>query len=201
MTEDLELRPNSVKGEVRARIWTQAKGAHDAGRVRVTEVRASDFIGRGAMSVFTIMVQPKVLAGKTALFPADLDAPHSWTGVSDTARALVALSSTDKAWGKPWHVPTNPPVSPRQLAITLARCARVRAPRIREMPSWLLATAGLWSKTVRELPEMQYQLQKPFVMDSSLTQREFNLRPTPIPDILREGVEVASSQDVRSSFR
>ena len=67
MTEDLPMRPNSVKGTLRAQIWAEAKAAHDAGRVRVAEVRASDFIGRGAMSVFTIMVAPKVLAQKPAL--------------------------------------------------------------------------------------------------------------------------------------
>ncbi|WP_231989803.1 NAD-dependent epimerase/dehydratase family protein [Mycobacterium sp. 852002-51057_SCH5723018] len=188
ITEDLPLQPNSVKGELRARAWTQAKAAHEAGRVRVTEVRASDFIGRGALSVFTLMVAPKVLAGKTALFPADLDASHSWTGTVDAARALVAIGDDERGWGRPWHVPTNPAMSPRQLATVLADCAGVGAPKLRRMPGWLLAMAGLGSKVVRELPEMQYQLQKPFVVDASETEHTFGLAPTPLAEILRDGL-------------
>jgi nucleoside-diphosphate-sugar epimerase len=193
ITENLPLKPNSVKGELRAEAWIQAKAAHDAGRIRVTEVRASDFIGRGALSVFTIMVAPKVLANKTALLPADLDAPHSWTGTVDGARALIAVGAHERCWGRPWHVPTSPPVSPRQLARTLARCAGVGAPKLRRMPGWLLASVALGSKVVRELPEMQYQLQKPFVMDSSETEKTFGLTATPITAILRDGLPRAVS--------
>jgi nucleoside-diphosphate-sugar epimerase len=192
MTEDLPMRPNSVKGALRAQIWADAKAAHDAGRVRVTEVRASDFIGRGAQSVFTIMVAPKVLAQKSALFPADLDAPHSWTGTVDTARALIAAGGSEHAWGRPWHAPTNPAVTARELATILARCADVRAPKLYRMPRWLLGAAALSSKVVRELPEMQYQLRKPFIVDSSRMQREFGLSPTPLTDILRDGLSGSS---------
>jgi nucleoside-diphosphate-sugar epimerase len=195
MTEDLPMRPNSVKGRLRARIWAEAKAAHDAGRVRVAEVRASDFIGRGAMSVFTIMVAPKVLAQKPALFPADLDAPHSWTGTADAARAMVAVAASDHAWGQAWHAPTNAPVSARELAAMLARCAGVRDPRLYRMPGWLLGAAGWGSEVVRELPEMQYQLQKPFVVDSSRMRREFMLTPTPLADILRDGLSDNESRD------
>jgi nucleoside-diphosphate-sugar epimerase len=192
MTEDLPMRPNSVKGALRAQMWADAKAAHDAGRVRVTEVRASDFIGRGALSVFTIMVAPKVLAQKTALFPADLDAPHSWTGTVDAARALIAAAAGERAWGRPWHAPTNPAVSARELSAMLARCADVHAPKLYRMPGWVLGAAALSSKVVRELPEMQYQLRKPFVVDSSRMQREFGLSPTPLTDILQDGLSGSS---------
>jgi hypothetical protein len=56
------------------------------------------------------------------------------------------------------------------------------------MPSWLLASIALGSKVVRELPEMQYQLQQPFVVDSSETERTFGLAPTPLTDILDDGL-------------
>ncbi|WP_240969799.1 NAD-dependent epimerase/dehydratase family protein [Actinacidiphila epipremni] len=49
-TDDLPMAPTSVKGRVRAEMWQAALAAHEAGRVRVTEVRASDFLGAGAYS-------------------------------------------------------------------------------------------------------------------------------------------------------
>ncbi|MFE3442782.1 NAD-dependent epimerase/dehydratase family protein [Nocardia sp. NPDC059180] len=186
MTEDLPMAPNSVKGRLRAQAWQEALAAHEAGRARVTEVRASDFLGRGAQSNFGIMVVPKVIAGKAALFPADLDAEHSWTGTSDAARALIAVSEDERAWGRAWHVPTNPPVSPRQLATRLALIAGAPAAKLRRMPGWMLRAAGLASPIVRELPEVQYQLQRPFVLDSTLTEQTFGLRPTSLTEILRD---------------
>src|SRR5262245_25855056 len=51
MTEDLPLAATTVKGGVRARMWHEAMQACEKGRVRVTEARASDFVGAGARSV------------------------------------------------------------------------------------------------------------------------------------------------------
>jgi nucleoside-diphosphate-sugar epimerase len=186
MTEDFPMAPNSVKGELRAQAWQEAVAAHDAGRARVTEVRASDFLGRGAHSNFGIMVAPKVVAGKTALFPADLDAEHSWTGTADAARALIAVNEDDRAWGRAWHVPTNPPITPRHLAERLALIAGAPPAKLRRMPNWMLRAAGLVSPIARELPEVQYQLQRPFVLDSALTEQTFGLRPSPLAEILGE---------------
>ena len=86
MTEGLPLRPNTEKGQVRVRIWNEAPEAHRAGRIRTAEVRSSDYLGAGAVTPLTLLVLPKVLAGKRALAPADLDAPHSWTYTGYVAR-------------------------------------------------------------------------------------------------------------------
>lgn len=180
MTEGLPLAPNTRKGRVRAQLWQAAKAAYDEGRVRVTEVRASDFIGPGAASVINNVVIPKVLAGKAAAVPADLDAPHSWTIITDAARALVAAARHDDAWGRAWHVPTNPPVSVRDLADRFAAVSGSAPPKLYAMPGWLLRMAGLVSPLVRELPEVQYQFRRPFVLDSSLTEKTFGLSPAPL---------------------
>ncbi|MEJ8644754.1 NAD-dependent epimerase/dehydratase family protein [Streptomyces sp. MS1.HAVA.3] len=50
LTPDLPMKPTSDKGRVRAAMWEEALAAHRAGRVRVAEVRASDFLGAGALS-------------------------------------------------------------------------------------------------------------------------------------------------------
>ncbi|SFW67374.1 NAD-dependent epimerase/dehydratase family protein [Amycolatopsis australiensis] len=188
MTEATPLAPTSAKGAIRARLWNDALAAHRAGRVRVTTVRASDFIGSGAVSVFTLTVVPKVLAGKPAMVPAALDLPHSWTGTRDAARALVAVSRDDRAWGRVWHAPTNRAVSVRELANRLAAVAGAWEPKLRSMPMWLLKAAGLTSPMIRELPEMQYQFRRPFLMDSSATEQTFDLKPTLLDDLLRENV-------------
>jgi nucleoside-diphosphate-sugar epimerase len=59
MTEDLPLRPNTEKGQVRVRIWNEALEAHRAGRIRTGEVRSSDYLGAGAVTPMTLLVLPR----------------------------------------------------------------------------------------------------------------------------------------------
>jgi hypothetical protein len=99
MTEGLPLRPNTEKGQVRVGIWNEALEAHRAGRIRTAEVRSSDYLGAGAVTPLTLLVLPKVLTGKRASAPADLDAPHSWTYTGDVARTLLAVAADAGSWG------------------------------------------------------------------------------------------------------
>lgn len=182
ITEDLPMRPNSVKGEVRARLWADALAAP----IRTAEVRGSDYLGAGTMSPFSALVLPKVLAGKRAAAPADLDAPHSWTYVGDVARTLVAVAADEQAWGRAWHVPTAPAMSLRRLATRAAELAGAPAARVTTMPAFALRLAGFFNPDAREMLEMQYQLRRPFVLDSSAATAAFGIEPTPTDDALRE---------------
>ncbi|GGK99856.1 NAD-dependent epimerase/dehydratase family protein [Nocardia jinanensis] len=186
MTEQLPLRPTSVKGRIRADLWTAALAAHEAGRIRTTEVRGSDYLGADTTTPFSVLVLPKVLAGRAASIPADPDAPHSWTQVSDVAKLLVTVAADENAWGRPWHVPTAPPLSVRALAERAAELAGAPRARVRAMPGFLLRLAGLADPAAREMIEIQYQLREPFVLDSSAATNAFGLEPSPIDAGLRE---------------
>jgi nucleoside-diphosphate-sugar epimerase len=187
MTEDLPLAARTVKGRVRARMWQDALAAHEAGRVRATEARASDYLGPGAVSALTVMVLPKVRAGKAAMAPANFDVPHSLTATVDAARTLVALgtSTDDRTWGRPWHVPTNPATTVRQVVERYARLAGAPRPRLRTMPTALLRVGGLFDPAAREVIEMRYQFDRPFVLDSSAARHALGIEPTPMDEILR----------------
>lgn len=185
MTEDTPMRPSSVKGGVRQRMWEEALAAHQAGRVRVMECRASDFVGSRASSALSMLVVPQVLAGKTAYVPADLDAPHSFTDVADVARTMVALAREDRAWGHAWHVPTDGARSVREIAAMTARIAGAPDPKVKRMPMLAVRAYGLVNKQVGGFAEMAYQFQRPFRLDSSRVQETFGIKPTPFEDSLR----------------
>ncbi|TCC35132.1 NAD-dependent epimerase/dehydratase family protein [Kribbella sindirgiensis] len=189
MTEEAPLRPNSIKGHVRAKLWTDALEAHRAGRIRTAEVRGSDYLGAGAVTSFSVAVLPKVIAGKRASAPADLDAPHSWTYVGDVARTLLAVADDETAWGRAWHVPSAEPVPVRALAARAAELAGAPPARIGAMPVIALRLAGLFNPTARELVETQYQWRRPFVLDSTAATVAFGIKPTPVDDALSESIE------------
>ncbi|MEU1430456.1 NAD-dependent epimerase/dehydratase family protein [Nocardia sp. NPDC005746] len=185
VSESHPVRPNSVKGRVRADMWSEQLAAHRSERIRTAEVRGSDYLGPAATSAFTVMVLPAVLAGKRALAPADLDAPHSWTATADVARLLVAIADDETAWGRAWHVPTAPPLSIRALADLTASVAGAPTARIGRLPAALLWAAGLFNRDAREMRELRYQFDRPFVLDSSAATSRFGLAPTSLEDTLR----------------
>jgi nucleoside-diphosphate-sugar epimerase len=186
MTEQTPMRPNSVKGGVRAQMWRDALAAHEAGRVRVVEARASDFIGTGGTSLLGNMVLSRVVRGRLAMIPAKLDVPHSFTYIPDVARALVTLAADERAWGRPWHVPTAPAISVRQAATRACELVGAPAPRLFEMPGAMLWAGGLFDPEVRGFREMAYQFRAPFVLDSSATTATFGLEYTPLDEALGE---------------
>ncbi|MFF2550528.1 NAD-dependent epimerase/dehydratase family protein [Nocardia sp. NPDC058058] len=189
VAEDQPMRPNSVKGRVRADMWAEQLAAHEAGRIRTAEVRGSDYLGPHAVSAATTLLLPAILSGRRALVPADLDAPHTWTATTDVARLLIAVAADENAWGRAWHVPSAPPLSVRALADLLAKVAGASPAKVMRMPAIALRAAGLFVPAARELRELRYQFDRPFIMDSGSATRHFDLNATPIEESLRETVE------------
>lgn len=187
LTEDLPLASTGTKGRVRAQMWHDALAAHQAGRIRATEIRGSDYVGPDANSLLTIAVVPRLAAGKTAYVPAPVDVPHTWTAVADMARMLVTAAGDSRAWGRAWHVPSAEPATLRQLSGMAAHELGVE-PRLRELPYSALWAAGLVNPMARELRETRYQFARPFVMDSSAAQRIFGIGPTPLAESVRQTV-------------
>lgn len=110
MTEELPLAATGPKGRVRAEVWERARELHGQGRIRAVEVRASDFFGPGVTDGghLAARVVPPLLRGKPVTTLGDPDAPHSWTYLPDVARTLCAAAQDERAWGRAWHVPTQP---------------------------------------------------------------------------------------------
>lgn len=184
MTEDTPLRAaEGTKGAVRNRMWRDALAAHEAGRVRVTEARASDYFGPGLRTTSHLgeYVVPRLLAGRRGLvMQGDLDAPHSFTHVDDVVATMVTLAADERAWGRAWHVPTAPPVTLREMASRIARVAGVPDRGLIVLPHAALRAGGLVLPWMREMLEVRYQFTAPFVLDSSRTQQTFGLAPTPL---------------------
>jgi len=191
LAASLPLDPPSVKGGIRADMWRQALAAHETGRVQVTEARASDFIGPdiGENGRMSDRLVPRLLKGKSVSLPGELDVIHSWTAIDDVARTLVTLGTDDRALGRAWHVPTAPPVSQRDMVHRLCEIAGIKPVKVSKMPALAISLAGLFMPVVRELKEVAYQFDAPFVIDSTETTKVFGLEPTPIDETLRATLE------------
>jgi nucleoside-diphosphate-sugar epimerase len=183
ITPDTPLAATHPKLKLRADMWRDALAAHEAGRIRATEVRGSDYLE--ANSIFSFALAKPLRGGKRAYVPAKLDVPHSWTSITDVARTLIAAATTEQAWGKAWLVPTNAPMTVRELGRRFAEVHGLPTPKISAAPYALLWTAGLFSPMMRELRTTHYQFARPFTIDSTQTERTLDIAPTPMDAALK----------------
>ncbi|MEV7118519.1 NAD-dependent epimerase/dehydratase family protein [Kitasatospora griseola] len=188
MSPDTPLRPVSDKGEVRAAMWRDALAAHRAGRVRVTEVRGSDYLAANAAGVLDDRAFSRALAGRSVQVLGDPAAPHSWTAPQDVARLLAVVGADERAWGRAWHVPSNAPRSQRQVIAELCAAAGRPAVKVTGIPRPVLALLALANPTIRSARDTAYQFERPFVLDDTATRETFRLVPTPWGEMLAQVV-------------
>jgi nucleoside-diphosphate-sugar epimerase len=134
------------------------------------------------------------LAGKSANFIARLDQPHTATYIRDFGTALVVLGEHEQALGQAWHVPNDRPTVTQGELGNLIYEQLGTAPKLSTTSMGMMRMAGLSLPGAREMVEMSYEFEKPFVVDSSKFERTFGMRPTPLPQAIQETFECYRSR-------
>jgi nucleoside-diphosphate-sugar epimerase len=180
MTEDLALAATTVKGRTRAAMTSELLAAADAGRVRIAIGRASDFFGAGVTeTTLGERVFANALAGKRADFLGNPDLPHTYSYVSDVAAGLATLGTDERAVNGVWHLPGPETVTTRQVLELIA--SEVGHPvAVRSVPKVVVRALGLFNPLMRELAEMAYEFEEPFVLDTAKYQSTFGASVTPL---------------------
>ncbi|RFU23255.1 NAD-dependent epimerase/dehydratase family protein [Geodermatophilus marinus] len=186
MTPAGPLAATDVKGRVRLAMWRDALAAHEAGRVRVTEARAADFVGPQVPAAHSHLVRQldTLRRGRRAWVVGDPDVLRSWAYLPDVAATLVTLGTDDRALGRAWHVPSAPPRSQRQaltdLAAVMSSPAHPVPPaRVSGIPWPVLRAVGLAAPVMREIVAVRHQFDQDYVIDAGETTATFGLTPTP----------------------
>ena len=178
LSESSPLTPNSGKGRVRLAMNEALMAAHQSGKIRAAAARASDYYGPGYTLNGDQIFYP-VLAGKTARGLGSLDAAHTFTYTLDVGEAMAILGERDEALGQVWHVPSAPPITQRDLITQVFQAAGQPA-KIGAINKLMMRLAGLFAPGAREVVEMMYEFEKPFVVDSSKFTRAFGMTATPL---------------------
>ena len=190
ITETLPYHPTARKGRVRAQMAEELMAAHRAGIVRATSGRASDFYGPGAgqQGIFGDRVIPPLLKGRTVSVLGKLDMPHTYTYITDFGKGLVLLGAHDEALGKSWHIPNAPTLTTRQMLTLFFEEAHM-PPRMSSVPDFLVRTLGLVNPLLREVAEMLYEFNEPFVVESNTFVQAFGDIATPHREAVRQTLE------------
>lgn len=188
LTEDLPYAATTRKGRTRARMAEELLAAHREGQVRVAIGRASDYFGPGArLSAMGERVFYPALAGKPVRVLGEPDLPHTYTYVPDIGRGLVILGERDEALGQAWHLPSAQTISTRRfLEMVFAEAGH--PPHLQSTPKWLIQGLGLFNPNIRELVEMYYEFEEPFIVDHSKFEQTFGHQTTPLAEAIRATV-------------
>ena len=183
MSEDTPFAPSSKKGEIRARAAALLAEAERRGDVRVVVGRASDFYGPGGeQTFFGPYFWPAALAGRPVTWVWNPDPPHTYHFIPDVARALAALGTApDDVLGRTFMLPCAPAEPTRALVAHLS-AALGRQIRLRVPPRLLVRAIALAVPLVRELDEMLYQWDEPFVVDDRRFRGRFPEQAPTSPD-------------------
>ncbi len=177
--------------------------AHQAGRVQVAIGRASDYFGPrgGAQSNLGDRVFPAALTGKTVTVLGDPDQPHTYTYIPDIGEGLDVLGEHPDAPGQVWNLPNDPNTrTTRQLVDIVHQHAGQPHTRLRALPSLMLRVLGLVNPIVRELVEMRYQFEEPFIVDSSKIASKLGVQATPIDKALDDPSRPIGTDEDAATF-
>jgi nucleoside-diphosphate-sugar epimerase len=189
LSEATAYGAHTRKGRVRQAMTEALFAAHLRGELEIASARGSDFFGpfdRVSGEQFFL----PALAGKPINALGRLDQPHTFTYVADFGRALATLGTDGRGVGRAWHVPSAPPVTQAEL-FALIEASVGRKVSVRAAGRVLLGLLGLFNPSVAELPEMLYEFEQPFVMDSSAFTTTFGLQPTPLAEAVAATVDWA----------
>jgi nucleoside-diphosphate-sugar epimerase len=185
----MPMTAHTRKGAARKLLAEMLLEAHRAGKLQATMGRGSDYFGPfGVDSSMGGRVFYPLLAGKSAQLVGNIDLPHTHTYTGDFGEALAILGENDAAYGRAWIVPNDQPqITQRQFITLAAEIAGVPA-KVSSMGALMMRLGGLFIPEAREMVEMMYEFEKPFVVDSSEFERAFGMRPTPLKQALAETI-------------
>ena len=191
ISDDTPEVPPTRKGLFRKQLHEKLVEAGKADGLAWTSVRASDYYGPGAVlqSLFgTQLFLDPLFNGKRPRVVGRLDQPHTYTYVEDYGRALAVAALDPRAHGRSWIVPNDRTLTARQ-ASELFFAAAGRKQTLRIIPRPLIAGLGLFDPLLRELVEMLYQKEEPYVVDGSQFARQFSFTPTTLEEGVRRTID------------
>lgn len=189
MHENLPNNAHTRKGQVRAAMADAVLAAHRSGKLRAALVRGSDFYGPGVLaSALGERIFYPMLAGKAAQAAGNIDVPHTYTFIDDFGQAMAMVGACDEALGQVWHAPNDRTLSTREV-LQIGFDYLGIEPKINVMGKMMMRIGGLFIPEAREMVEMMYEFEKPFVVDNSKFAHMFGNHATPLENGIRQTID------------
>lgn len=176
--EDMGLSEAGEKTAILTGVTRQWMAARD--RVRVAALRCPDFYGPGVdnshLGAFALGQMTKGRAAQLLVPPA---IPHDYAYVPDIARAAVTLlDAPHDAFGQAWNILCAPTRSTRDL-LAIGAEALGRRLKVWAVPWRLMRPLGMIYLMAREVVDVGFTWDRPYLVDASRFAGRFGFEPTP----------------------
>ncbi|TMV50737.1 SDR family NAD(P)-dependent oxidoreductase [Paenibacillus mesophilus] len=186
-TEQHPKRPHTRKGKLRLEMERVIMDAHRDG-ARALIARLPDFYGPDVPNSMLHVTLDAIAKRKSAMFVGKLDIPREYVYLPDAAKAVVELSINDDAYGEIWHIPGADTITGAEL-VRIAQAEAGQAKPVRSIGRKTFAILGLFNPFMREVREMLYLTEEPFVLSGAkYLERIGPLPATPYERGIRETV-------------
>lgn len=188
--------PLTKKGKARKETADLLLAAHNAGKVKALIGRSADFYGPYAVnSSFYIKFLENIQKDKAPQVLGKPGIKHTYAYTEDNARALVNLALDDSTYGEVWHLPTGNPITIDEVA-TIFNKNLGKDFKVSYMSRILLKILSIFISPLREVGEVLYQFDAPYVMSWEKFKKKFpDFKVTPY----NEGIE-KMIQSFKSGF-
>ena len=196
MIETSPIHAPSKKGEVRQQLHEMIMNEVEKGSLTALIARSADFYGPdNRSSALNMMVVDNFMKGKKAQAFGNINKIHTYTYTPDAAKATALLGNTNDAFNQVWHVPTtNEKLTNLQWIQLIADELKVEA-KIQTIPVWMIKILGLFIPVMKEFPEMIYQNDQDYILDSSKFEKRFGMSATAPKDGIKILIENLKTKD------
>lgn len=183
-------QPISKKGAARKEATECLLEAMADNRLKAVIGRSADFYGPYAVnSMWYISFLENMLRGKPPQILGREQIPHTYAYTLDNGRALVALALDETTFGQVWHLPVGEPITFGEI---LEGCNRELGTtfKLEYLQPWLRKVLSVFIPPIREVEEMLYQFEHPYVMNDDKFKNHFpDFKTTPFQQGLRAMID------------
>ncbi|MFC0211983.1 NAD-dependent epimerase/dehydratase family protein [Paenibacillus chartarius] len=185
-TEDHPKRPHTRKGKTRL-AYEQLIFDGRFHRAQAAIVRLPDYYGPTANEASYLGSTLEGIAlGKPTAFIGNLHIPREYVYLPDAADMIVRLALTEHVYGQNWHIPGSGVISGREIVRLARKASGVAVKPVIPLGRAGLTLLGLFVPVMKEVVEMLYLTEEPFVLSGE----KFRRRIGPIAATsFEEGIE------------
>ncbi|NVJ85745.1 MAG: NAD-dependent epimerase/dehydratase family protein [Algoriphagus sp.] len=183
LTENTPLNPSSKKGRVRMEILQMLWREVAEENIKAIVTRSADFYGPNAKNSFlNELVIEKMKSGKSPQWLYNGAKRHSFTYIPDAAKATAFLALQGDSWNQTWNLPTDSSYPSGEEIVDILNRQLSLDKKLKVLPGWTIWILGFFVPALKEIRELQYQLDQDYCLDSSKFEKTFNWKPTSIED-------------------
>lgn len=196
MIETSPIHAPSKKGEVRQQLHEMIMKEVEKNTLTALIARSADFYGPGNKnSALNMMVIDNFMKGKKAQAFGNINKIHTYTYTPDAAKATAILGNTIDSFNQVWHVPTTKEKLTNLHWIQLIANELEVEAKIQTIPVWMIKMLGLFIPVMREFPEMIYQYEQDYLLDSTKFEKRFGMSATAPKDGIKILIENLKRQN------